>query len=134
LRALGVDLGSVRIGVAVSDPSGVLASPYEVVARGPAAHDRLRAIVEETGAEVVVVGLPLSLDGRHGPAAAGVDAEVDELRAVLPVPVELADERFTTVAAHRALAAGGRSAKARRAIVDQAAAAVLLQDWLDARR
>ena len=66
MRAVGIDLGSTRIGVAVSDPSGTLASPYAVVARGEGAHARLRAIVEEVGAEIVVVGLPLSLDGHKG--------------------------------------------------------------------
>jgi putative Holliday junction resolvase len=133
LRVVGIDLGSARIGVAVSDTSGVLASPYEVVPRDAAAHARLQAIVEEVGAERVVVGMPLSLDGRKGPAAKLVEAEVEVLRAVLPVPVELYDERFTTVTAHQQLAAGGKRSKARRQIVDQAAAAVLLQAWLDAR-
>jgi len=132
-RAVGIDLGSTRIGVAVSDPSGILASPYEVVARGEGAHARLRAIVEEVGAEVAVVGLPLSLDGRKGKAAQLVEAEVAVLRESLGVPVELYDERFTTVTAHQSLAAAGKRAKARRQIVDQAAAAVLLQAWLDAR-
>ena len=133
MRAVGVDLGSARIGVAVSDPSGVLASPYEVVRRGDRDHVRLREIVEEVGAEVVVVGLPLSLDGHRGQAAQTVESEVAQLRAELPVPVELYDERFTTVTAHQSLAAAGKRAKARREIVDGAAAAVLLQAWLDAR-
>lgn len=134
MRALGVDLGSARVGVAVSDPGGVLASPYEVLRRGASHaddHARLRAIVEEVEADVVVVGLPLSLDGTHGPAARLVEDEVVELRSALPVPVELYDERFTTVTADRALAAGGTRGKARRRVVDQAAAAVLLQAWLD---
>jgi putative Holliday junction resolvase len=133
VRVVAVDLGSTRIGVAVSDPSGVLASPYEVVPRDAGSHARLRAIVEEVGAERVVVGLPLSLDGRKGAAARAVEAEVVELRSLLPVPVEVYDERFTTVTAHQQLAAGGKRSRARRATVDQAAAAVLLQSWLDAR-
>ena len=133
MRVVAVDLGTARIGVAASDPSGTLASPYEVVPRGDGAHARLRAIVEEVGAELVVVGLPLSLDGRKGPAARAVEAEVAELRSALPVPVELADERFTTVTAHQQLAAAGKRSRARRRTVDQAAAAVLLQAWLDAR-
>jgi putative Holliday junction resolvase len=133
LRAVGIDLGSTRIGVAVSDPSGVLASPYEVVPRDERSHDRLRAIVEEVGAERVIVGLPLSLDGRKGPAARAIEAEVAELREVFDVPVELYDERFTTVTAHQQLAASGQRSRARRATVDQAAAAVLLQSWLDGR-
>ena len=133
MRAVGVDLGSARIGVAVSDPSGVLASPYEVVPSDDRAHARLRAIVEEVGAEIVVVGLPLSLDGRKGKAAQVVEAEVDDLRAQLTVPVELYDERFTTVTAHQSLAAGGKRSKARRGVVDSAAAAALLRAWLDGR-
>ena len=136
MRVLAVDLGSRRIGVAVSDPGGILASPYTTVERSAAVaddHRRLALLVDETGAERVIVGLPLSLDGSHGPAARGVEAEVEALRDVLPVPVELLDERFTTVSAHQSLAAGGKRAKQRRDIVDQTAAAILLQTWLDAR-
>jgi putative Holliday junction resolvase len=134
LRALGVDLGSVRVGVAVSDPSGTLASPHSVVQRGPSHaddHRRLAEIVEEVEAAVVVVGHPLSLDGRSGPAAKLVEAEVVELEAALPVPVELYDERFTTVTADRSMLERSMKAPARRKVVDQVAAAVLLQAWLD---
>jgi putative Holliday junction resolvase len=126
-------LGSTRIGVAVSDPGGVLASPYEVVPRDAGSHARLQAIVEEVGAERVVVGLPLSLDGSKGPAARSVEAEVAALREAISVPIEVYDERFTTVTAHQQLAAGGKRSRARRSTVDQAAAAVLLQAWLDRR-
>ncbi|MGI9120015.1 MAG: Holliday junction resolvase RuvX [Acidimicrobiales bacterium] len=134
MRTLALDLGSRRIGVAVSDPSGVLASPYLVLGRagGHAAdHQAIAGVVEETGASQVVVGLPLSLDGRHGPAAHLVLDEVDELRRALPVSVELHDERLTTVSAHRSLQATGMKGKARRLAVDKVAAAVLLQSWLD---
>jgi putative Holliday junction resolvase len=134
LRALGVDLGSVRVGVAVSDPSGILASPHSVLQRGPSHaddHRRLAAIVDEVDAAVVVVGHPLSLDGRSGPAAKLVEAEVAELEAALPVPVELYDERFTTVTADRSMLERKMNATARRKVVDQVAAAVLLQAWLD---
>jgi putative Holliday junction resolvase len=133
-RALGVDLGSRRIGVAASDPGGILASPIRVIERGAnhrADHAELASLVAETGAAVVVVGLPLSLDGSRGPAARAVLQEVDELRATLPVPVEVIDERLTTVAAGRALRAAGVSARDQRRVVDQAAAAVILQSWLD---
>jgi putative Holliday junction resolvase len=133
VRAVGIDLGSARIGVAVSDPSGILASPYEVVPRDDRSHARLRGIVEEVGAEVVVVGFPLSLDGSRGPAARQVEAEVAELRDLLPVPVELYDERFTTVSADRSMKERSMKAPARRKVVDQVAAAVLLQSWLDGR-
>lgn len=134
LRAVGLDLGSVRIGVAASDAGGVLASPRTTVRRtGDRAgdHRRLAALVAEEGAEVVVVGLPLSLDGSVGRAARLVLDELDELTAALGVPVVTHDERFTTTTAHQRLAAGGRRRRARREVVDQSAAAVLLQAWLD---
>lgn len=133
-RALGIDLGSVRIGVAVS--SGTLATPYEVVARsGDRARDHaeIARLVEEAGADVVVVGLPLSLDGSTGPAARAALAEVDELAAALDVPVETYDERLTTVSADRQLKEQGLDATARRRVVDKVAAAILLQAWLDSR-
>jgi putative Holliday junction resolvase len=132
--ALGVDLGSRRIGIAVSDPGGVLASPLRVLERGAdhaADHAALAAVVAETGAKVLVVGLPLSLDGRSGPAAESVQREVAELRAVLAVPVDVIDERLTTVAAGRALRTAGVRSRRQRRIVDQAAAALILQSWLD---
>ena len=135
MRAVGVDLGSMRIGVAVSDPSGTLASPYEVVARSgdvAADHRRLAAIAAAVEAEVVVVGLPLSLSGAAGPAAEAVRAEVEALRGVMPVPVETFDERLTTVSADRSMRERGMKAPARRKVVDKLAAAVLLQAWLDA--
>jgi putative Holliday junction resolvase len=129
-----VDLGSARVGVAVSDPSGILASPHSVLARGRSHaedHRRLAEIVEEVQATVVVVGHPLSLDGRAGPAARLVEAELVELQAALPVPVELYDERFTTVTADRSMLERNMRADARRKVVDKVAAAVLLQSWLD---
>ena len=134
MRAVGVDLGSARVGVAVSDPGGVLASPHSVIRRGRSRaddHRALAAIVDEVGAGVVVVGMPYSLDGSVGPAAKLVEAEVEELRGVLDVPVEVYDERFTTVTAERSLGEGGVRGRARRKVVDQAAAAVLLQAWLE---
>jgi putative Holliday junction resolvase len=134
LRAVGVDLGSKRVGVAVSDPGGVLASPHSVLERGPSHdddHRRLRDIVNEVGAGVVVVGLPLSLDGSRGPAARLVEDEVEQLRASLGVPVEVYDERFTTVSADRSMQERRMKAPARRKVVDRVAAAVLLQAWLD---
>src|SRR5439155_14363676 len=101
VRVVGLDLGARRIGVAVSDPTGTLASPYEVVERSSRVYEDIRRIVEETGAERVVVGLPLSLDGRSGAAADAATEEAEALRAVLPVPVELYDERLTTVTAQQ---------------------------------
>lgn len=133
MKALGLDLGSKRVGVAFS--SGLLATPYEVIQRGrdrAADHARVAALVEETGAEIVVVGMPFSLDGSKGPAARLVEAEVDELRAALPVPVETHDERFTTVTANQSLQERKMKADARRRVVDKVAAAVMLQSWVDA--
>jgi putative Holliday junction resolvase len=134
VRALGLDLGSVRVGVALS--AGTIATPYEVIARGAdhaADHARVSALIEETGATVVVVGMPYSLDGSKGPAARLVEAEVDELTAVLSVPVEVWDERFTTVTANQSLMDRKMKADARRRVVDKVAAAVMLQSWLDAQ-
>ena len=136
MRVVGVDLGASRIGVAVSDASGTVASPHIVLRRArdrASDHAALRAVVEEIEAERVVVGLPLSLDGTMGPAALAVDEEVRELAAALPVPVETVDERLTTVTAERSLRAGGVRGRRRREVVDKVAAAVLLQAWLDAR-
>lgn len=136
-RALGLDLGSRRIGVAVCDSDGRLATPYEVVHRSrdrSGDHRELRRLLEEAEAEIVVVGLPLSLDGSIGPAAERALAEVEELREALGVPVETHDERLSTVAAERALLAQQLDAVQRRKVVDKVAAAVILQSWLDARR
>ena len=134
MRVVGIDLGSKRIGVAVSDPSGTLATPHSVIIRsGDKAkdHAEIAAVVAESGAERVVVGLPLSLDGSRGPAAVAIEAEGSELAAHLPVPVEMYDERFTTVTADRSLQERRVKADARRRVIDKVAAAVILQAWLD---
>lgn len=133
MRAIGVDIGTKRIGVALS--SGSLATPYEVLARSgdrSRDHRRIGELVAETDAEVVVVGLPRSLDGSLGPAARTVLDEVEELRAGLEVPVETWDERLSTVTAERSLVEQGIRGPRRRQIVDKVAAAVILQAWLDA--
>jgi putative Holliday junction resolvase len=135
-RVLGLDLGTKRIGVAVSDPDRRVATPIEVVARSgdrQRDHRAIAGLVQEWEAERVVVGLPLSLDGSTGPAAQAALAEVDELAAVVGVPVDTADERMTSVTANRALDALDVRGPARRKIVDKVAAAVILQSWLDAR-
>ncbi len=136
MRVVGIDLGSKRIGVAVSDPGGVLATPLEVVARtrDAAAHRRrLAAIVAEYEADVVVVGLPLSMDGSVGRAAAEALAEAEALSDAVGVPVETFDERLTTVTADRSMMDRNMDARARRKVVDRVAAAVMLQAWLDSR-
>ena len=137
MKVVGLDLGAARVGVAASDTAGTLATPRETVRRtGEPAAD-LAAIVraiEELEAELVVVGLPLSLDGSMGPAARAAAAEAEALRAVLSVPVETYDERLTTVTADRSLKELRVKGRARRRVVDQVAAAVMLQAWLDHNR
>jgi putative Holliday junction resolvase len=138
-RALGVDLGSRRIGLALSDPSRTLASPHAVLERATSHEADHRAIVEaarEQHADTIVVGLPLSLSGELGPAATATLAEVDELRAAAaPVDIDVVvhDERFTTVTADRALTEARMKREARKRVVDKVAAAVMLQSWLEAR-
>ncbi|HUR78247.1 MAG TPA: Holliday junction resolvase RuvX [Acidimicrobiales bacterium] len=134
-RALGLDLGSVRIGVATSDPGRVIASAYQVVTRGKdraADHATIATLVADTEATVVVVGLPRALSGRDSDATRLVRAEVQELCVALPVPVVLWDERLSTVTAQRALIEGGVRRRQRKGSVDKVAAAVILQSWLDA--
>jgi len=131
MRVLGVDLGSVRVGVALSDPTGSLATPLVVLPRTSALHARLKGLIEEHEAGAVVVGLPRSLDGRERKAAGIVRAEVELMAKRLGVPLHLQDERLSTVAAHAGLAAAGKTARQRRGSVDASAAAVLLQSWLD---
>jgi putative holliday junction resolvase len=134
-RALGVDLGERRIGLALSDPSRTVASPHEVLRRGgDPAVDRgvIVARAREAGANVIVVGLPLSLSGRTGPAARAALAEVEMLRAAAgDIEVVAHDERLTTVTAERALGEARLRRAARRRVVDKVAAAVMLQSWLD---
>jgi putative Holliday junction resolvase len=132
---LAVDLGSARIGVGRSDPEGVLASPLTTVPRGQGDLDRLAGLAVSHEAVEVIVGLPTGLSGREGAAAAGARMFAGQLAGRLaPIPVRLVDERFTTVIAHDALRRGGRGSRDRRAVVDAAAAALLLQGALDRER
>jgi putative Holliday junction resolvase len=134
---LAVDLGSVRVGVARSDPSGLLAVPLETVPRQPGNAElvRLAELVAEWEALEVLLGLPVSLSGRPGPAAQGAKDYARELAAkIAPTPVRLVDERLSTVAAHRSLREAGVAGRRQRAKVDQAAAVVFLQTALDTER
>ncbi len=137
MRVVGLDLGSKRVGVAASDATATLASPRTMVARSgdqAAEHRALVRLVVEEEAAVVVVGLPINMNGSRGPAARAAEDEAAALTTVLApigVRVEMVDERLSTVTADRALIARGKRAPARRLIVDQTAAAVLLQCWLD---
>lgn len=137
MRALGIDLGSKRIGVAVSDRSGTIASPFTVLQRTGSPtrdHQAIARLVAEEEAEVVVVGLPLNMNGSLGPAAQAAQKEAAALATVVGVPVTLFDERRTTVTADMAMMEARMNAQARRRVVDKVAAAVMLQHWLDAGR
>jgi putative holliday junction resolvase len=132
---LAIDPGTVRIGVARSDRSGVLASPLAVVRRGEGDLDALASLAEANDAMEILVGFPRSLSGREGQAAAAAKQFAAALAVrVAPLPVRLVDERFTTATAHEALRAGGHDSRARRQSVDSAAAAVLLEAALEAER
>ena len=142
-RRLGVDVGKVRVGVAISDPDGILATPLVTVSRDlgtaadsvPADIAELVRLVGEHEVVQIVVGLPVRLNGAEGAAAIDIRAYAERLaRAVGHVPVALADERMSTVVATRRLAERGVRGKRQRAVVDQAAAVEILQSWLDAQR
>lgn len=136
-RVLALDVGSRRLGVAVSDPTGTVATPLATVPRRGVAEDAaaLARLAAEQEAGTIVAGLPVTLAGHEGPAARAVRAYLAELRRHLPgIELELADERLSTVAAERALIGGGVDRRGRRAVVDQVAASVFLQTWLDLRR
>jgi putative Holliday junction resolvase len=134
---LGIDVGSVRVGVAASDPDGVLAVPLRTLRRSrrdDADVSAIAELVEERGAVEVVVGLPRSLSGRSGAAVDAARSYAALLAARLAVPVRLVDERFSTTEATASLRAAGVAGRKQRAVVDQAAAVVILQTALDAER
>ena len=139
-RRLGVDVGTVRIGVAASDPDGILATPVETVERDRRSKTgkhlrRLAQLADEFNAVEVVVGLPRTLADRSGSSARDAIELADQLaQRIAPTPVRLSDERLTTVAAQRSLRDAGIGAKGQRAMIDQAAAVGILQNWLDQRR
>ena len=140
---LGVDVGSVRVGVAVSDPDGILATPLVTLRRDqkadegdvPADMSELAILVRDHETVEVVVGLPITLRGLEGPAAQQAREYAQRLGALIaPVPVRLADERMSTVVATRRLSERGVRGRRQRAVVDQAAAVEILQGWLDTQR
>lgn len=136
MRVLGLDVGDRRIGVALSDPLGITAQRLTVVERQrlPADVEAVRALVERHAVERVVVGLPLTLRGTTGPQAEKVTAFADALRRRLAVPVQFIDERLTTVQGERALVAAGATRRRRKQLIDQVAAQLILQQFLDAQR
>jgi putative Holliday junction resolvase len=134
-RVLGLDLGDARIGVAISDDERRIAVPVGTVRTGaPADLKAIAALVVEHGVTAVVVGHPLLLSGASGDRAHHAERFADALRAVLPVPVALQDERLSTSEAERALRETGASGRDRRRVLDRSAATVILQAWLDAER
>jgi putative pre-16S rRNA nuclease len=130
-RIVGIDLGSARIGVAVSDELGMLAHPVETIPAGSGAAKRIAEIVREKNAERVVVGLPRHMNGAAGIGATEALAFAKKLEAILPCQVLTWDERLTTTAANRALRASGRKTRNSRHVVDQVAAQMILQGYLD---
>jgi putative Holliday junction resolvase len=134
-RVLGIDVGSVRIGLAVSDETCTLASPVATVSNEQRTlWTRIEREIEDRDVDRVIIGLPRLLDGTEGDAAKGARAFAAELGRRTRVPIELWDERFTTTIAERSLIESGLRRKRRRAVIDSVAAAVLLQSWLDSRR
>ena len=136
---IALDIGDARIGVASSDPHGILATPVETVRRGPGDLDRIAALAAELEAFEIVVGLPRSLSGGEGPAAVKIRETAEQVRDKVHekdtgTTVRLVDERFTTVTAERQLRERGKKGSKRRAVVDQAAAVVILQHALDLER
>jgi putative Holliday junction resolvase len=142
-RRLGVDVGKVRVGVAISDPDGILATPVATVPRDLTAEPdavpgdiaEIVRLVADHAAVQIIVGLPVQLSGTEGAAAIDIRAYAERLaKAVRPVPIALADERMSTVVATRRLTERGVRGRRQRAVVDQAAAVEILQSWLDAQR
>jgi putative Holliday junction resolvase len=135
LRVLGLDHGERRIGVAVSDATGTIATPHSVIdRRGGDVSETLRSVIAEYDVELVVVGLPLQLSGEEGTSARSARAFADTVAEATGLPVALQDERFTTVTAEDALIEGGVRRRERREVRDKVAAAVMLQGYLDSRR
>ncbi len=136
MKSLGIDHGEARIGVAISDDLGMLAHPVETIAVKEVADPvaRIKEIATRDKITTIVLGLPRNMDGSYGPAAEKVRAFAEKLRAALPgCPVKLWDERLTSVAAQRALHESGKNVKQSRAVIDQVAAQMILQGWLDSQ-
>lgn len=134
MRAVGIDFGERRIGFALSDSEGKVALPYDKIVRTKDQQGdwrRIVSLINEAEAECVVVGIPLSLDGTANKAAKRIEGYVAQLKSLIDLPIHYYDERFSTVEAERSLKAMNLDGRARRQVVDQVAAAVILQGWLD---
>ncbi len=132
-RVLGIDIGTVRVGLAVSDPTGSIAQPLDVIARADAVDDIVR-LTRELQVEEIVVGIPLRMDGAAGPEAREAETFADEIAHRTGLRVSRFDERLSTVEAGRAMRSAGSSSRHQRGRVDKVAAAVVLQAFLDSRR
>jgi putative holliday junction resolvase len=132
-KALGIDLGDARVGVAVSDDLGMLAHPLETITvRTTPPLKRIQRLATDLNVSAIVVGMPRNMDGSHGPASEKARAFIDLLRAACPCEVIPWDERLTTVSASRSLHEAGRNTRQQKQLIDQVAAQIILQGWLDA--
>ena len=131
MRVLALDVGDRRVGIAISDPIGMLARPLTVVKRSGRDYQRIADLAKEHGVELIVAGCPRNMDGSEGEQARKVEAYLAGLEEHIDVPIELWDERLSTFEAQRLMIEAGRRARERRERIDAAAAAVILQDYLD---
>lgn len=132
-RILGVDHGDARIGIALSDPTAFLASPLDTVRNTPRAAEEIAALAARHDVGQIVIGLPRNMDGSYGPAVKKVRHFISELTAHTSIPVVEWDERLSTVSAHHALREAGLDGRQRKGVVDQEAARIILQNYLDAQ-
>jgi putative Holliday junction resolvase len=133
-KALGIDLGDARVGVAVSDDLGMLAHPLETIStQSTNVVKRVLALAGERTVETIIVGMPRNMNGSHGPAADKARAFIEELRRETTLPIVAWDERLSTVSAQRALQEAGRNTRKQKSVIDQVAAQIILQSWLDSQ-
>ena len=133
-KALGIDLGDARVGVAVSDDLGMLAHPLETIStQSTNVVKRVLALASERSVETIIVGMPRNMNGSHGPAADKAKAFIEELRRETTLPIVAWDERLSTVSAQRALQEAGRNTRKQKSVIDQVAAQIILQSWLDSQ-
>jgi len=133
-RALGIDFGDSRIGLALSDDIGFMAHPLETIpVKETEPIGRIAEVAEKNDVETIVLGLPRNMDGTYGPSAEKVRAFAEQMRARIAIPIILWDERMTTMQAQRALHEAGRNVKRSREVIDQVAAQTILQSWMDSR-